>query len=123
MLLYIQKSAILTFLRLYFRYLHKALSKIGYKDDAIQELQEKSSKKNLKKFFVIFTTVACAQKLMDRHPRTFDGFRINIQEAVVPPFEIPVSSSNRARLRRALSQKEGRIAIRQNCRQTGCVDN
>ncbi|CAG5096408.1 Oidioi.mRNA.OKI2018_I69.XSR.g14604.t1.cds [Oikopleura dioica] len=71
------------------RYLHKALSKIGYKDDAIQELQEKSSKKNLKKFFVIFTTVACAQKLMDRHPRTFDGFRINIQEAVVPPFEIP----------------------------------
>jgi len=71
------------------RYLQKALSKIGFKEDSIQELQAKPSKKNLKKYFVILTTVACARKLMDRHPRTFEGSRINIQEAVVPPFEVP----------------------------------
>jgi len=71
------------------RYLNKALSKIGFKEDSIQEIQSKPSKKNLKKFFVILTTVACARKLMDRHPRTFEGSRVNIQEAVVPPFEVP----------------------------------
>ena len=68
-------------------YLIENLSKLGESADAIQEIQLKETRKNLTKFFVIFTTEEISQKFSKSHKRTMRGKRVNVQPAVIPPIK------------------------------------
>lgn len=72
-------------------YVVENLSKFGWSEFAIQEIQHREQKKQLTKFFVIFTTDDIAEKLLKSHTRTYKGKRINVQPAIVSPVKKTVS--------------------------------